>query len=520
MLPRKAQAQPKIELEKPQAEQSQATPTDSPPNGSAVKASAECVKNLSGPGGPSKEIALKEYSDLNFQRRAHEIAEALKAENPPYEASPINDEPVIYSFISRLTRTLADAATHRWQLSSQAKFMSSPLSTQLITMTSPKQLITCFPELESVIDGYIQRLQQKRETQNKAIKEYAQRQQEQSSQPSAGPEPSKQLPDCSTALYALYATMGEEFIRAFNYPETQRSIHEIAERLKDADLPLTTEQFYTFIPKLNAEIGEKLLILGREHRGEELGNDLAHASNAMKSSGLAWTGLAACFPELQPILTGYVQRLQAKLQQQKQDQEAAQAAREAERESAYAKRKEALNATGYQLLSINDFLLDGRELASRQAKVALQGTYAREGNIDVLYASVQDMAMSQHGGSNTQPRVPILTDDASRPLRQIMLQCQSTGAYFQKLGCAFAVKGRATTCSVSNAFGVTRQEPCVAAEDSWASIPENHKPAEQTKDNVPPQNSRYACDQQWAAQPNGSPDDYAKFLHDCLNPDR
>jgi hypothetical protein len=35
-------------------------------------------------------------------------------------------------------------------------------------------------------------------------------------------------------------------------------------------------------------------------------------------------------------------------------------------------------AQGYALTSIRDFLLDGKDLAERQAKVALQGTYIPE----------------------------------------------------------------------------------------------------------------------------------------------
>ena len=37
-------------------------------------------------------------------------------------------------------------------------------------------------------------------------------------------------------------------------------------------------------------------------------------------------------------------------------------------------------------MTVRDFVLDGRELATSNAKVALDGVYVREGNLDVFYA--------------------------------------------------------------------------------------------------------------------------------------
>jgi hypothetical protein len=76
--------------------------------------------------------------------------------------------------------------------------------------------------------------------------------------------------------------------------------------------------------------------------------------------------------------------------------------------------------------------------------------------------------MSQNTGINTRLRVPLLTDEASRKLRETLLQCQSYGPALEKIGCeGVAVKGRATLCSVWNAFGATHQEPCINVEHSW-----------------------------------------------------
>jgi hypothetical protein len=128
-----------------------------------------------------------------------------------------------------------------------------------------------------------------------------------------------------------------------------------------------------------------------------------------------------------------------------------------------AERRKTVTADGYRLMTVRDFLLDGRELAANQTRVALEGTYTRDGNLDVLYTSRKDLMMLR---GNTQFRVSLLTDDASRSLRQTILQCQSSG--IQNIGCeGLAVKGHATTCSVWNAFGATHEEPCVAVEDGW-----------------------------------------------------
>jgi len=67
-----------------------------------------------------------------------------------------------------------------------------------------------------------------------------------------------------------------------------------------------------------------------------------------------------------------------------------------------------------------------------------------------------------------QPKVPLLTDDASSDFRQQILTCQSnpTSAH---IGCSVTVLGYVTICKLSNAFGAERQEPCVSVEDGRLS---------------------------------------------------
>ena len=85
--------------------------------------------------------------------------------------------------------------------------------------------------------------------------------------------------------------------------------------------------------------------------------------------------------------------------------------------------------SGYQRISVETFLLDGRQLAAEAAKVSISGAYVSEGNLNVLYADVRAAMMATQ-----QPYVLLLTDDASRELRQYLLTCRSNPSSAQ-LGC-------------------------------------------------------------------------------------
>jgi flagellar biosynthesis GTPase FlhF len=121
-----------------------------------------------------------------------------------------------------------------------------------------------------------------------------------------------------------------------------------------------------------------------------------------------------------------------------------------------------ISKLGYQSISVESFVLDGRDLAARTAKLAITGVYIREGNLDVLYADMRALMMTRQGVN--QPNVSLLTDHTSREFREHLLKCQSDYASAQR-GCAVTVLGRATTCTLTNAFGTAREEPCVAVED-------------------------------------------------------
>jgi uncharacterized protein YecT (DUF1311 family) len=156
-------------------------------------------------------------------------------------------------------------------------------------------------------------------------------------------------------------------------------------------------------------------------------------------------------------------RLAAIEQQREQCRQSAVAAatQRATQRTEEARNQEREQALGYQHISLETFLLDGKDLAAREAKVSLSGVLVREGNVDVLYADAAAMWTATHyPNRGNQLEVPLLTDDASRDFRQYLLRCQSNPG-----GCSVTVLGHATICKLSNAFGATRELPCVAAEE-------------------------------------------------------
>jgi hypothetical protein len=124
-----------------------------------------------------------------------------------------------------------------------------------------------------------------------------------------------------------------------------------------------------------------------------------------------------------------------------------------------------VRTSGYQTISVETFILDGGDLAAKAAKVSLSGTYIHEGNLHILYADMRTAMMATRG-AHQQPNVLLLADDASREFRQLLLTCQSNPTSAQ-MGCPVTVLGQATKCKLSNAFGATREEPCVAVEKGW-----------------------------------------------------
>ena len=124
----------------------------------------------------------------------------------------------------------------------------------------------------------------------------------------------------------------------------------------------------------------------------------------------------------------------------------------------------------YQTISVRNFVIDGPHLAATHARVDLVGVYVLQGSLGMLYTDTQAVIMAKYNSAiSTQPSVALLTDDASHKLREDLLSCSSNpGA---QLGCKVEIRGEATICTLSNAFGAAKEEPCINGEDGgyWSA---------------------------------------------------
>jgi hypothetical protein len=156
---------------------------------------------------------------------------------------------------------------------------------------------------------------------------------------------------------------------------------------------------------------------------------------------------------------------QKKLQEQRQAEEAQQQQREVSQErqqqAAQAadeqrRAEEKAAGRGYVLVSsIKDLMLDGRELANRNAKIQIVGIYRKIGDVELLYGSQLDAYQSDDSF------VPVLTDDAQRDLREYLLNysCKS------EVGCRIDVGGHMMMCrNLSALYQNYPARPCLNIE--------------------------------------------------------
>lgn len=128
---------------------------------------------------------------------------------------------------------------------------------------------------------------------------------------------------------------------------------------------------------------------------------------------------------------------------------------------------EKFHAPPFAEMPIETFILDGRELAAKRIPVRLSGFYILQGRLEAIYGSrLEAIRATQGTGTGQAPRAVLLTDNASRDLRKRLLECQSNPTLSQ-VGCQITVNGIATSCTVSNIYGVSHIEPCVNVEDGY-----------------------------------------------------
>ena len=117
---------------------------------------------------------------------------------------------------------------------------------------------------------------------------------------------------------------------------------------------------------------------------------------------------------------------------------------------------------GYNPTSFDDFKLDGRDLATTQAKIMMQGVYKKLGEIETLQPSAMAVLAARSRGEDNG--IGLITEDASRNVRKYLLQCGDDMR--APLGCQITVLAHVTMCTKTTLIGA-KNLPCLAVEDGW-----------------------------------------------------
>ena len=102
----------------------------------------------------------------------------------------------------------------------------------------------------------------------------------------------------------------------------------------------------------------------------------------------------------------------AKAEQERQAAEQQRSEAEAEQQN-LAARQNAELARGYSPITVQDFVLDGKELAVREAKRSLTGVYLPVGSLGLLFQSTVDAIQFSNGQNQNSPTVHLVTENAS-----------------------------------------------------------------------------------------------------------
>ncbi|MDE2500095.1 MAG: hypothetical protein KGL56_07875 [Alphaproteobacteria bacterium] len=146
----------------------------------------------------------------------------------------------------------------------------------------------------------------------------------------------------------------------------------------------------------------------------------------------------------------------AKAEQARQEAEQA-AEQQRKQEEAWQQVIRKAESHGYKLITnFDDLILDGKKMADSNAKIMLSAFYKKEGENAYLFPTQFDAS------EETQRRLPILTDDAQRPLREYLLSLMCTES---PGGCPVWVGGHMTTCSYLNPLLANYPpKPCLHVE--------------------------------------------------------
>jgi hypothetical protein len=124
-------------------------------------------------------------------------------------------------------------------------------------------------------------------------------------------------------------------------------------------------------------------------------------------------------------------------------------------------------AQGYSQTDFMSLLLDGKQLADAQAKISFDGFYIKVGEVEYILQSQNDIMALVGGYSRVERKLPMLSEDASRPTRERLLHCRERWAIGQIAGgCRISIFGHMTTCRSTTLMN-SSEIPCIAVEFSW-----------------------------------------------------
>jgi TPR repeat protein/uncharacterized protein YecT (DUF1311 family) len=123
---------------------------------------------------------------------------------------------------------------------------------------------------------------------------------------------------------------------------------------------------------------------------------------------------------------------------------------------------------GYKRITFEDFMLDGKEFAANGVKVSIQGVYVKQGESEMLYPSLLAISTARERVT-ADGAISILTGDATRSLRKLVLDCRNNPVGAQ-IGCSLTVVGYVSMCTRTTLLGSTNM-PCLIVEDGSSVTP-------------------------------------------------
>jgi hypothetical protein len=127
------------------------------------------------------------------------------------------------------------------------------------------------------------------------------------------------------------------------------------------------------------------------------------------------------------------------------------------------------SARGYKLTSFEAFALDAKSLAAAQAQISMRGAYLPDGNFEWLFPSQIEAMQARTGLAEARniSRIPLITENATREFRRVLLRCKSTPGSGE-LGCPAVITGHVSLCSITGPLGSNQNLPCIVVDNGRA----------------------------------------------------